>query len=43
MRYADRVYVMRRGRVALSGSVDEVSARLSLVRTAYLSGAGEPR
>jgi len=43
LRYADRVYVLRRGQVALSGGVDDVSARLSLVRSAYLSVSGEPQ
>lgn len=35
---ADRVYVMRRGRVALSGTADEIRNRLHEIETVYLSG-----
>jgi branched-chain amino acid transport system ATP-binding protein len=36
---ADRVYVMQRGRIALSGTVDEVRGRLDEVEATYLAGA----
>ena len=35
--YADRVYVMRRGRIELSGSADEIRGRLDEVEQHYLS------
>jgi branched-chain amino acid transport system ATP-binding protein len=35
--YADRVYVMRRGRIELSGTADEIRRRLSEVEEHYLS------
>jgi branched-chain amino acid transport system ATP-binding protein len=35
--YADRVYVMRRGRIELSGSADEIRARIGEVEEHYLS------
>jgi branched-chain amino acid transport system ATP-binding protein len=34
---ADRVYVMRRGRIALSGSAQEVGVQLSEIEAAYLT------
>ena len=34
---ADRVYVMQRGRVAFSGSVDEVAGQLDKIEAAYLA------
>jgi branched-chain amino acid transport system ATP-binding protein len=34
---ADRVYVMRRGRIALSGSAQEVGGQLSEIEAAYLT------
>jgi branched-chain amino acid transport system ATP-binding protein len=37
---ADRVYVMERGRISLSGSSDEVSGQLEKIEAAYLSGSG---
>lgn len=37
---ADRVYVMQRGRIVLSGRTDEVSDQIEQVEAAYLSGAG---
>jgi branched-chain amino acid transport system ATP-binding protein len=36
---ADRVVVLRRGRIVLSGTAKEVGSRLSEVEAAYLSGA----
>ena len=38
LRIADRVYVMERGRVALSGSSDELAGQLDRIEAAYLSG-----
>lgn len=38
LQVADRVYVMERGRVALSGDVDEVKGQLDQIEAAYLSG-----
>jgi len=35
---ADRVYVMQRGRIALSGSVEEVRGQLSEIEAAYQLG-----
>ena len=37
LRVADRVYVMQRGRVVISGTVDEVSGRLDEIEATYLS------
>jgi branched-chain amino acid transport system ATP-binding protein len=43
LRIADRVYVMQRGRVVISGAVDEVRGRLDEIEATYLSeGAREP-
>jgi branched-chain amino acid transport system ATP-binding protein len=39
LRVADRVVVLERGRVALSGTVAEVRSQLEAVEAAYLSGA----
>ena len=36
---ADRVYLMQRGQIALSGTVDEVRGRLDEVEATYLAGA----
>jgi branched-chain amino acid transport system ATP-binding protein len=36
---ADRVFVLQRGRIALSGTTDEVRTRLSEVESAYLSSS----
>ena len=38
LRIADRVYVMRRGRIALSGTPAEVASQLDEVEAAYLAG-----
>ncbi|MFP3900168.1 MAG: ABC transporter ATP-binding protein [Acidimicrobiia bacterium] len=35
---ADRVYVMERGRIALSGSSDQVAGQLHRIEAAYLTG-----
>jgi branched-chain amino acid transport system ATP-binding protein len=35
---ADRVYVMQRGQIVLSGTVDEVGSRLDEVEATYLAG-----
>jgi branched-chain amino acid transport system ATP-binding protein len=37
LRYADRAYVMRRGRIALSGSATELGGRLSEIEDSYLA------
>jgi branched-chain amino acid transport system ATP-binding protein len=37
---ADRVYVMERGRIALSGTADEVSGQLDKIESAYLAADG---
>jgi branched-chain amino acid transport system ATP-binding protein len=37
---ADRVYVMQRGRMVLSGHTSDVSGQIEQVEAAYLSGAG---
>ncbi|MCW3063463.1 MAG: putative high-affinity branched-chain amino acid transport protein superfamily, atp bind [Solirubrobacterales bacterium] len=38
MRYADRMYVMSRGRLAMTLSADEARTRLGEIEAAYLSG-----
>jgi branched-chain amino acid transport system ATP-binding protein len=40
---ADRVYVMRRGRIALSGTPGEISGQMSEIEAAYLTAADEHR
>jgi branched-chain amino acid transport system ATP-binding protein len=37
LRIADRVYVMQRGRVVISGAVDDVRGRLDEIEATYLS------
>ena len=37
LRYADRAYVMRRGRIDLSGSATELGGRLSEIEDSYLA------
>jgi branched-chain amino acid transport system ATP-binding protein len=39
LRVADHVYVMERGQVSMSGTVDEMRSRLDAIEAAYLSGA----
>ena len=39
LRYADRAYVMRRGRIALSGSATELGGRLAEIEDSYLASA----
>ena len=39
LRFADRVYVMERGRVSLSGTVAEVQSQIEAIEAAYLSAA----
>ncbi len=39
LKIADRVYLMERGRIVLSGTADEVGGQLDKVEAAYLSGA----
>jgi branched-chain amino acid transport system ATP-binding protein len=41
LRIADRVYVMERGRVVLSGTSDDVAGQLDKVEAAYLTDADE--
>lgn len=38
LKIADRVYLMDRGRIALSGTADEVRGQLDEIEAAYLSG-----
>ncbi|MCW3013069.1 MAG: putative high-affinity branched-chain amino acid transport protein superfamily, atp bind [Solirubrobacterales bacterium] len=42
LRYADRVYVMSRGRIVMALDAAEARARLGEIETAYLSGAAGP-
>jgi branched-chain amino acid transport system ATP-binding protein len=42
LRYADRAYVMRRGRIALSGSATELGGRLSEIEDSYLATTAAP-
>jgi branched-chain amino acid transport system ATP-binding protein len=37
LRHADRAYVMRRGRIILSGSCEEVSGRIRDLEESYLA------
>jgi branched-chain amino acid transport system ATP-binding protein len=39
---ADRVYVMQRGQIAMSGTVDEVRGRIDEIEATYLSDAPNP-
>ena len=39
LKIADRVYVMERGRIVLSGPTSEVQGQLERIETAYLSTA----
>ena len=39
LRYADRAYVMRRGRLVMSGSAAEMASRIDEIESSYLSGA----
>ncbi|MCU1452045.1 MAG: putative branched-chain amino acid transporter ATP-binding protein [Acidimicrobiales bacterium] len=41
LQVADRVYVMQRGRIVLSGSAHEVGSQLSEIEAAYLTAAPE--
>ena len=38
LRIADRVHVMERGRIVLSGTADEVAGQLDRIEDAYLTG-----
>jgi ABC-type branched-subunit amino acid transport system ATPase component len=40
LRYADRVYVMRRGRVEISGEPGKLADRLSEIEDSYLGRTG---
>ena len=40
LKIADRVYVMERGRIVLSGTSDEVVGQLDKIEAAYLAGGG---
>jgi branched-chain amino acid transport system ATP-binding protein len=42
MRIADRIYVLRRGRVVLQGTAAEMRGRLSEIENSYLSGGPTP-
>ncbi|MDQ1598367.1 MAG: hypothetical protein QOI70_1791, partial [Microbacteriaceae bacterium] len=37
LKYADRAYVMRRGRIELSGTATELRARINEIEDQYLS------
>jgi branched-chain amino acid transport system ATP-binding protein len=39
LRYADRAYVMARGRIVMALSADEARAQFGEIESAYLSGA----
>jgi branched-chain amino acid transport system ATP-binding protein len=39
LKIADRVYVMERGHIALSGSAAEVGGQLEKIEAAYLAGS----
>ena len=39
LKIADRVYLMERGRIALSGTAAEVAGQLDKIETAYLAGS----
>ena len=40
LKVADRVYVMERGRIALTGTAEEVVGQLDRIEAAYLTSAG---
>jgi branched-chain amino acid transport system ATP-binding protein len=40
LKVADRVYVMERGHIALTGTTDEIVGQLDRIEAAYLSGTG---
>ena len=40
LKVADRVYVMERGHIVLSGTTDEVVGQLDKIEAAYLTGSG---
>ena len=40
LRYADRVYVMRRGRIELTGSAEDMRSRIDEIEESYLSSSG---
>jgi branched-chain amino acid transport system ATP-binding protein len=42
LKYADRAYVMRRGRIALSGTATELGGRLAEIEDSYLASATAP-
>ena len=42
LRFADRAYVMRRGRIALAGSATELGGRLAEIEDSYLASAATP-
>ena len=39
LRYADRAYVMRRGRIVMSGTARDLASRIDEIESSYLSGA----
>ncbi|MPY93032.1 MAG: ATP-binding cassette domain-containing protein, partial [Acidimicrobiia bacterium] len=41
LHYADRVYVMRRGRIELAGTAEEMRERVDEIEDQYLAAAGE--
>ena len=42
LRVADRVYVMDRGTITLSGPASEIAAQLDHIESTYLSSANSP-
>ena len=40
--FADRGYVMRRGRVTLSGTADDLSGQLDEIESTYMAGGASP-
>jgi len=42
LKYADRAYVMRRGRIAMSGTAGEMRSRMAEIEESYLSRVARP-
>jgi branched-chain amino acid transport system ATP-binding protein len=42
LKIADRVHVMERGRIVLSGTADEVAGQVDKIEAAYLAGKQPP-
>ena len=39
LKYADRAYVMRRGRLVMEGSARDLASRIDEIESSYLSGS----